>query len=52
MPMFESDEGTLSILSHFVMVELNVHWLAQQQVARDAEAREIIELKYVQLCRK
>ena len=47
VPMFESDEGTLSILSHFVTVKLNVRPPPQRQVARDAEAREIIELKYI-----
>ena len=50
--MFESDEGALSILSHFVTVKLNIRWPPQRQVARDAVAREFIELKYIQLCRK
>ena len=36
VPMFESDEGTLSILSHFVTVKLNIRWPppSQRQVAR------------------
>jgi hypothetical protein len=53
VPMFESDEGTLSILSHFVTVRLNVrcHLNGKWLETRDAEAQEMIELKYIQLCR-
>jgi hypothetical protein len=52
VPLFESNEEALSISSHFVTVKLNIRWPPQRQAARDAEAREIIELKYIQLCRK